>query len=249
MIAEKAELMQYALECGEPEAISRHDKTQLAVKAIIGKLIKDQASNKHDLLEIGAYTGWQTLVYRNQLKRPGRTLIYDWQDFRSEKVKKLIELKLVNLERDVFSDSDETFDVIVCNQVVEHLKNIFTPLSEILRVLRLGGFLILSVPNLSALHNCALLSFGYQPTCITIGSSHVRGFSIWSMSKFLDMTDNLKIIKMVGVGLHPFTSARLPWPLVTYCHTPIWLLKKVSSSYPNWVDIRQKDFTTTKFFE
>ena len=59
---------------------------------------------------------------------------------------------------------DGSVDVVVCNQVLEHLKNIWLPMTEMHRVLRPGGHAVLSVPNLASLHNRVLLALGRQPT-------------------------------------------------------------------------------------
>lgn len=165
----------------DPKALSkgkemrtRHDKTQMVIKATIGDLISDHASDAERLLEVGADIGWQTLFYRSQMPDAKLTMIYDWRDERSEEVKEGgIDFRQVDLEESRFPDEDGSYDVVVCNQVFEHLKNIFLPLSEIHRVLRPGGTFIFSVPNLSALHNVFLTMFGKQPTTIRLAGSHV----------------------------------------------------------------------------
>lgn len=40
------------------------------------------------------------------------------------------EVYPIDIEREKLPFGDEAFDLIVCNQVLEHLKNIFLPLSE-----------------------------------------------------------------------------------------------------------------------
>lgn len=47
---------------------------------------------------------------------------------------------------------DESFDTIFCSQVLEHLSDPRLALGEISRVLKKGGYLILSVPHLSYIH-------------------------------------------------------------------------------------------------
>jgi ubiquinone/menaquinone biosynthesis C-methylase UbiE len=231
-----------------PGTRSRHDKTQFVIKATIGQMIKKHAHDGGRLLEVGAESGWQTLHYQKQLGSPKRTVIYDWRDQRKDEVKQAgIEFHQVDLEKDIFPDQDGSYDVVVCNQVFEHLKNIFLPLTQIHRVLSTGGLLILSVPNLSALHNVILAMLGRQPTTIRLMGSHVRSYAIWSMSRFLTFNGHFKIVDLKGVGLHPFTSARLPSFLRTYCHTPIWALQKEKSDLPNWQQAREATFTTTNF--
>lgn len=227
---------------------SRHDKTQFNVRRAIAGFVKECAPPGGSLVEIGAFTGWHTVAYRDQITNPQRTVIYDWMDCRTAPVREIIEFKQVDLETDRFPDSEGAFDVVICNQVFEHLKNIFQPLSEIHNVLKPGGHLILSVPNISALHNCALILFGRQPTTMRIMDAHVRGFALWSFGQFLEWNGHFRIKKVRGFGLHPFTSMETPGFLRTYCHTPVWLLEKQISALPKWDSaIKEKSMTTNYF--
>jgi len=47
---------------------------------------------------------------------------------------------------------DGSYDTVVCFSVLEHVQNPFQAVSEICRILKKGGTLILSVPHLSRLH-------------------------------------------------------------------------------------------------
>jgi SAM-dependent methyltransferase len=224
---------------------SRHDMTQLAIKNGIADFIAEHASKATKLLDIGGFTGWQTLAYRNRMHEDASAELYDWQDFRAASVREDIGFHRVDLETDRFPAENGSFDVVVINQVLEHLKNIFLPLSEICRVLKPGGHLIVSVPNVCALHNLFLLVLGRQPTAMVLDGGHVRGYAIWSMSRFLERNGHLATIALKGYGLHPFTSASLPGILRTYCHTPVWLLVRQRTAAPDRQEWMQKDFKTT----
>ena len=81
--------------------------------------------------------------------------------------------------------SDDTFDLVICNQVLEHLKNFRSVIDEIIRITNNEGYILIGMPNLAHLINRIYLLFGVQPMCIDIDSSHIRGFldywpaSIW----------------------------------------------------------------------
>jgi SAM-dependent methyltransferase len=92
----------------------------------------------------------------------------------------------LDLERDPLPFADESIDVVLANQVLEHVKEIFWIFHEASRVLRLGGHLIVGVPNLASYHNRLLLLFGRQPTIIQNGSAHVRGYTRHDVLRFLD---------------------------------------------------------------
>jgi len=60
-----------------------------------------------------------------------------------------IDVVQADVERDPFPFADETFDAALFTEVIEHLAfNPFHPLDKIWRVLRPGGILVFSTPNL-----------------------------------------------------------------------------------------------------
>lgn len=59
--------------------------------------------------------------------------------------------------------SDGEFDVIVFGEVIEHLVDPDAALVEISRVLKIGGALVLTTPNLASWFNRVLLVAGIQP--------------------------------------------------------------------------------------
>lgn len=68
-----------------------------------------------------------------------------------------------------------SFDVVMSNQVIEHLADTDTFVSEIHRVLRPGGIAVISTENLAAWHNVASLVFGWLPFSLTNISEVRRG--------------------------------------------------------------------------
>jgi len=81
---------------------------------------------------------------------------------RKEAIARGIRVKKFNLN-EKFSFEDESFDVIHSNQVIEHLSNTDNFISEMFRVLKPGGYIILSTVNLVGWHNIISLILGYQP--------------------------------------------------------------------------------------
>lgn len=55
-----------------------------------------------------------------------------------------------------------TFDVVVTNQVIEHMLDIDHFIKETYRVLKKGGYSVISTENLSSWHNIGALVLGYQ---------------------------------------------------------------------------------------
>ncbi|KAA9149720.1 class I SAM-dependent methyltransferase [Amycolatopsis acidicola] len=70
---------------------------------------------------------------------------------------------------------DATFDVVVMSELIEHLVDTDAALDEARRVLRPGGTLLVSTPNLAAWHNRVLLVFGVQPVFSEVSLREVHG--------------------------------------------------------------------------
>jgi hypothetical protein len=205
----------------------RHERLEQAVVAEIAQQIKTLAPGQRRLLQIDAGSGLQTLLYRDQLDRPERPVIYDREDTRAPEVVSDTELVLVDIERAVFPAPDEHFDLVVWNRDLVTVKNLVGALQEARRVLRPGGVLVVAVPNLAAVHNRLLLLVGRQPTTLHINNGdHVRGFAAMSTTRFLERDLGFSVLRMVGVGLPPITGAVLPRPLRGVSHTVVWVLRK-----------------------
>lgn len=75
---------------------------------------------------------------------------------------KNIDVTISDVE-DVFPFEDETFDLVVSNQVIEHTCNTDHFIKEIYRVLSKNGEIVISTANLASFHNIFALLLGYQP--------------------------------------------------------------------------------------
>lgn len=58
---------------------------------------------------------------------------------------------------------DDAMDVVMSNQVIEHLADTDNFVAETYRVLRPGGLAVLSTENLASWHNIGALVLGFQP--------------------------------------------------------------------------------------
>jgi ubiquinone/menaquinone biosynthesis C-methylase UbiE len=62
-----------------------------------------------------------------------------------------------------FPFEDNLFDAVHCNQVIEHVKDTDLFVSELYRILKPGGYAVISTENLASWHNIGALVFGYMP--------------------------------------------------------------------------------------
>jgi SAM-dependent methyltransferase len=77
-----------------------------------------------------------------------------------------IRVEIGNLDREIPSVGD-AFDLVHANQVIEHVASIDLFLAELYRVVRPGGFAIISSENGSAWHNVFAAAMGWQIFSLT----------------------------------------------------------------------------------
>lgn len=109
----------------------------------------------------------------------------------------------VDLECQNTPYSNDTFDLVICNQVLEHLKNYKRAINELIRITNKEAYLLIGIPNLAHLINRIYLLLGVQPMCIDIDSSHVRGFTHRSFVRMLESFQNIKLIDFEGALMYP----------------------------------------------
>lgn len=86
-----------------------------------------------------------------------------------------IDARLANLDKDSLPFDDGYFDAVFCGDVVEHVFDTERLLAEVRRVLKPGGFLVMSVPNIAAWYNRIIMAFGFMPVWVESASIHYVG--------------------------------------------------------------------------
>ncbi len=128
-------------------------------------------------LDIGAGHGDDLQMVSDLYPQAKLYAIECYPPYIKELEDRCVTVKAINIERDAFPFEPESIDVIIANQILEHTKEIFWILDQASRVLKVGGSLLIGVPNLAALHNRILLGIGRQPSPLKNNSAHVRGYT------------------------------------------------------------------------
>lgn len=183
------------------------------------------------VLDIGAGRGTDLLIARSKNPNVQLHAIEVFPEYQLDLQKHGIVVHPLNIERDRFPFSDESIDVAIANQVLEHVKEMFWILHEATRVLRRGGVLIIGVPNLASLHNRLLLMLGKQPTIIQNHSAHVRAYTKHDVLKTLHtcFPGGYVLEKFGGSNFYPFPPV-IAKPLAAILPNMAWgiflMLKK-----------------------
>lgn len=99
---------------------------------------------------------------------------------------------IFNLESDPYPFPDNSFDIVLCCEIIEHLvMNPSHMLAEIHRILKPGGYLLLTTPNIASLKNAMLLLRGkniqHHYSGYGIYGRHNREFTAKELSDLLKL--------------------------------------------------------------
>lgn len=229
----------------------------LEVRAVIERLVEElpleaAPGGRLRLLDVGCWDGSATVRYAAACGAEALG-VEIFEAPASEARGRGIEVVPLDLETQALPWADDSVDIVVANQVLEHLKNIWLPMGEMHRVLRPGGRAILSVPNLASLHNRVLLALGLQPTSIATFGPHVRGFTRREFERFVGHEGALAIERSVGVGFLPLMppwTRPLSWLWPGGSHTIVVVARKARdrpAPWPAWLAGEQEAGVQTHY--
>jgi SAM-dependent methyltransferase len=126
--------------------------------------------------------------------------------------------------------ADGAADVVIMSELIEHLVDPDGAVAEIRRVLRPGGSLLLSTPNMAAWYNRGLLAVGIQPVFSEVSlrgvfgrpgrvvAGHLRLFTRRALTEFLTAS-GFRCVTVSGARYHdvprplgPLDRAFCRWP-------------------------------------
>jgi SAM-dependent methyltransferase len=138
------------------------------------------------VVDLGAGSGRDLEIVKSIEPNVKTIAVEGGRHYAKELEDRVDQVIVLNVERDALPFPNESIDLVMANQVLEHTKEIFWIFHEVSRSLKVGGHFLFGVPNVASLHNRLLLLFGVQPTQHKLCSAHVRPFSKNDTRKFID---------------------------------------------------------------
>jgi SAM-dependent methyltransferase len=131
--------------------------TQAIYDALIGT-VQRRASGKIKHLDIGAGRGQLIALLKQRMDAESQACDFHVENFAVQG----IPLARVNIDREPLPYPDAAFDVVTCSEVVEHVENPRRLIREAWRVLKPGGVLVMTTPNvLNAVSRVRYLVSGF----------------------------------------------------------------------------------------
>ncbi len=205
------------------------------------------------VLDIGAGQGDDLQIARGLNPKAHVHAVEVYPEYARMLSEKEIRVHGLNIERDRLPFPDGAVDVVIANQVLEHVKELFWIFHEISRVLPVGGSLILGMPNLAALHNRILLAMGRQPSPLKNNSAHIRGYTKHDVMRFLDscFPGGYELVAFGGSNFYPFPPV-VARPLARLFPNMAWgiffLFRKQRAYQGEFLAVPVKERLETNFY-
>ncbi len=155
------EARRLAQERGETSAVRLPNEglsTQKILRATIAKIRELGPELRGDFLDVGAGNG--ELIDRVIREFPLKPHACDYRD--DLMTIEGVEVQVVDLNTGALPYVDNSFDLVTCTEVIEHLEHFRAAMREICRVLRPGGIFVVSTPNVLNLRSrLRYLFFGF----------------------------------------------------------------------------------------
>jgi SAM-dependent methyltransferase len=146
------------------------DLNRANILSLVGK-----APPNGRLLDLGCDDGGWSM----ELARSARATAIDGVEIVPEAAKlaeeRGVRVSRLDLNRPLDALPSDTFDVIHANQVIEHVTNVDMFVSEVFRLLKPGGYAVVSTENGSSWHNVFAAIMGWQIFSLTNVSGKIAG--------------------------------------------------------------------------
>lgn len=176
---------------------------------LILKVLKEIPQEK--IADIGCTGGMLAEFYKNL---PGIKIIVGFE--ASEEMSKntcslFSEIRIWKAGYTDCPAKDDEFDVIIAGEIIEHILNTDYFLKEVSRILKKGGFVLLTTPNLCYWGNRVRLFIGKVPYSLPSVSSsfhydavdpyHIRIGNMDEWRKYFEKM-NFKVVKIMGYNYY-----------------------------------------------
>jgi 2-polyprenyl-3-methyl-5-hydroxy-6-metoxy-1,4-benzoquinol methylase len=170
-------------------------------------ILTEYKINAKTCLDIGPGTGrWLQFLKENGAKKISAS------DISQESLDRCDSFcdytQKVDLECEQINIKNKTQDIILCFMVLEHLRDPENLISEISRMIKNEGLIIMSIPNIASFLSRARLLFGFLPRAISSDKTHVKFYTKRELRELFKPFDLCPIIIPTSFSIHPFNSKK-----------------------------------------
>lgn len=204
------------LESSKQETPSWHTRMSVAahtenMERILDILEPDPCAR---VLDVGCADGWKTSMVHERIG--GESVIGTDIDSSALALTRDRPVQTVRADCEhTFPFDDGSFDVVIANQIIEHVRGSDHFLDEVRRILKDDGYAVISTMNLASPHNSLLLLLGYQPighqvSNIQVGNplrgtrthGHINSMTTTAL-RDLFTNHGFSVEQFIGIGFYP----------------------------------------------
>lgn len=196
-------------------------------------ILRDMGVKEGKLLDIGAATGF----FMNIAKARGFNVTgVEFSNFAAEKGRKL-GLNLITGDLISQKFSDESFDIITMFDVIEHVPNPKEVISEVNRILKKGGVVVINTPDVESLW-AKVLGKHWQ---LIMPPEHINYFSPKNLGNYLSQ-NGFEVVLSTKIG-KKFTLQYVIKMLYKWTSLRLFLTKANSSGFlsKTYISINLRD--------
>jgi 2-polyprenyl-3-methyl-5-hydroxy-6-metoxy-1,4-benzoquinol methylase len=219
--------------------VSAYDLHTRIRSPIIFSLLQIEKGNV--ILDLGSGTGYFANTARKQ-ETSTFCLDISLRNLVSIKEREDSYVSLINAGAEKLPLNNESFDKVLCTEVLEHIKEDEAALKEISRILKPGGILVMSVPCSELKAPTLIGLLGIKTVHDYEGPEyHYRaGYTINEVKKSLNTAD---LVVSESVYFCHFFS-KLALDIISICHLTIQRIRTGKAAW-HWVDIQNLSSSTS----
>lgn len=135
----------------------------------------NKGDSKDKILDVGCGYGGLTMLVANYLNIKSIYGVDIDKAVLPAARKKGVKAKSCDVGKDRLPYPNDYFDLVICFGMLDYLPSFDNAISEMHRVLKPGGEIIISLPNLASWNNRISLLLGYQPRDIEVSKKFIVG--------------------------------------------------------------------------
>jgi len=154
----------------------------LKMNLIVRDIITKKKLKKVIIVDVGSGNGYLMKYIKDN---SDKDIEFEFIGIDKYIIEKSFDFQLINQDVEEKIDLPDCFaDIIICAEIIEHIKNTDGFINEISRILKQDGDVIITTPNLASYFNRFLLLLGYQPYHSEV-SDRESGFGLGIIYKIL----------------------------------------------------------------
>jgi len=159
----------------------------------------------NNILDIGCYDGRDSAHFVK-----GNNTIYGIEilkDKANKAKKRGIDVKIFDLDkREKWPFNKSFFDYVVAGDIIEHVIYIDDFMKNICNIIKPGGKLLISTPNIASLGRRLLLLFGKNPYIEVSTDEKINGFPAVGHVRYFTLGSLMKLLKAYNFEIEESTS-------------------------------------------